>query len=150
MEYSKCRVLLVEDDHDEADMAIYALGKLNFIELLHIDDGERALQYLFEEQCEAPSIILLDLRMPRVDGIQILKRLKSDSLRKQIPVVALISSNEGVRYVESYDIKPDGYLMKPLSCMNFVKVLAETGLGSFSPESVNKTASLKYSDRTIL
>ena len=122
-------ILLVEDDADDAEMTIYELKKNNLISnLIHIDDGERALKYLLDDSTPLPAAILLDLKMPKVDGIQILRVLKNDSARKQIPVIALISSKEGKTYLESYQLKADAYITKPVNSENFRIALAEVGI----------------------
>jgi two-component system, response regulator len=122
-------ILLVEDDADDAEMTIYALKKNNLItNLVHIDDGERALKYLLDENTPLPAAILLDLKMPKVDGIEILRTLKNDLIRKAIPVIALISSKEGKNYLESYHLKADAYLTKPVNSENFRIALAEVGI----------------------
>ena len=121
-------ILLIEDDADDAELTIHALKKHNRISpILHIDDGEKALDFLFGRE-QRPSIILLDLKMPRVDGIQILRKLKGDPEKQDIPVVALISSSEGKRYLESFDVKADAYMIKPVDHDQFSAVLSEVGL----------------------
>lgn len=122
------RVLLIEDDADDAELTLYALRRFTDSHpVLHIDDGERALEYLFGDQ-ELPSLILLDLKMPRVDGVQILRELKNDPIRNGIPVVALISSREGKSYLESFDVKADAYMIKPVDSAQFSAVLRQVGL----------------------
>jgi len=128
MDYGKYKILLIEDDVDDAEMIIYTLRKLNSLELLHIDDGVDALEYLYDEKTPTPSMILLDLKMPKVDGIQILRKLKSDPAKKNIPVVALISSKDGKNYLESFHVNPDGYLIKPVDIKEFLGVLAKIGM----------------------
>src|SRR5688500_11085358 len=99
------RILLIEDDADDAELTIHALKKHNLANPIHhIDDGEKALEFLFGAN-NKPSLILLDLKMPRVDGIEILRRLRDDPERQNIPVVALISSKEGKNYLESFDLQ---------------------------------------------
>src|SRR5687768_14512994 len=118
-------ILLIEDDADDAELTIYALKKHNLVNRLHhIDDGEKALEYLYDNDNELPRLILLDLRMPRVDGIQILKRLKNDPARQHIPVVAMISSRDGRQYVESHHVKADGYITKPIDFKKFIQTMA--------------------------
>lgn len=124
------QILLIEDDADDAELTIHALRKHNLANpILHIDDGERALDFLFGSG-ERPSLILLDLKMPRVDGIQILRRLKNDPERRDIPVVALISSKEGRNYLESFDLKADGYMIKPVDYKQFSAAVADIGISS--------------------
>lgn len=119
-------VLLIEDDPDDADLAMLALRKsARIASLKHIDDGEEALRVLFDDNHPLPGVILLDLRMPRVDGIEILKALKRDAHRMNIPVVALISSNEGKKYVESFKVNADAYLTKPINVEKFNRALSD-------------------------
>ena len=123
-------ILLIEDDADDAELTIMALRKYHLVNpILHIDEGEKALEYLFDEQ-HRPSLILLDLKMPRVDGIQILRRLKADPDKKDIPVVALISSKEGRNYLESFNVKADAYMIKPVDNKQFSAVLSDMGIAS--------------------
>lgn len=124
------QILLIEDDADDAELTIYALRKHNLANpIIHIDDGEKALDFLFDSD-EKPSLILLDLKLPRVDGIQILRRLKNDPERRRIPVVALISSKEGRGYLESFDLKADGYMIKPVDYKQFSAAVADIGISS--------------------
>ena len=122
-------ILLIEDDPDDAELTIHELRKRAFAShLIHIDDGASAIKYLFDENSTRPGLILLDLRMPRVDGIQILRRLKADAVRSAIPVIVLISSKGGQDYVESFNVKADGYLQKPIDCEDFLETLRGLGL----------------------
>src|SRR6187399_481441 len=99
MDNRAIEILLIEDDPDDAELTIHALKKHNLVNhLLHIDDGEKALQFLYSEKNNVPKLILLDLRMPRVDGIQILKKLKNDPEKRDIPVIVLVSSRDGKSY----------------------------------------------------
>lgn len=123
-------ILLIEDDADDAELTIHALKKYHLANpILHIDDGEKALEHLFSSAQE-PSLILLDLKMPRVDGIQILRKLKSDPEKRNIPVVALISSKEGKNYLESFDVKADAYMIKPVDYKQFCAAVAHIGIAS--------------------
>lgn len=129
MENCVIEILLIEDDPDDAELTIHALKKYNLVNHLHhIDDGEKALEFLFDSLDNAPKLILLDLRMPRVDGVTILRKLKSDSERKSIPVVALLSSKEGKNYVESFQLKADAYIVKPVDFKKFFTAISEIGL----------------------
>jgi two-component system response regulator len=125
------RILLVEDDIDDAEMTMYTLRKLNTLTIHHIDDGADALKYLLEDNPE-PYLVLLDLKMPKVDGIQILRTLKSNAAKKHIPIVALISSREGKKFVESFGLKADSYLTKPVDPQSFLLCLAEIGLNNLN------------------
>lgn len=125
------RILLIEDDAEDAELTLYALRRFTDSHpVRHIDDGEKALEFLFSDE-EKPSLILLDLKMPRVDGVQILRELKEDPERQNIPVVALISSREGRNYLESFDVKADAYMIKPVDDTQFVEALEEVGLSDY-------------------
>lgn len=123
-------LLLIEDDPDDAELTIVTLRKYNLVNpIVHIDDGEKALDFLFGPD-ENPGLVLLDLKMPRVDGIHILKKLKSDPKKKDIPVIALISSKEGRNYVKSFDVEADSYIIKPVDHKQFFNAVSEMGLKS--------------------
>ena len=135
MENRLFEILLIEDDADDAELTIHALKKhTGANRILHIDDGEKALDFLFQHG-NKPSLILLDLKMPRVDGIQILRRLKSDPEKHDIPVVALISSKEGKKYLESFDIKADAYMIKPVDYKQFSAALSDIGIPPVTADS---------------
>jgi two-component system, response regulator len=123
-------ILLIEDDADDAELTIHALKKYNLANpILHIDDGEAALDFLFGPH-QKPTLILLDLKMPRVDGIQILRKLKSDPDKQDIPVVVLISSKEGKNYLESFGVKADAYMIKPVDYKQFCAAVSDVGISS--------------------
>lgn len=125
---SVIEILLIEDDPEDAELTIHTLKKHNLVNnFLHIDEGEKALEYLYSD-AGSPNLILLDLKMPKVDGIQILRKLKSDPDRKHIPVVALISSRDGKSYVESQQVNADSYIVKPVDFKKFFIAMAELGL----------------------
>lgn len=123
-------ILLIEDNLDDAGLTIRALKKHNLANnLLHLQDGEEALNYLFSERLNAiPKVILLDLKMPKVDGIEVLRRLKADERKKIIPVVVLTSSKEERDIVESYKLGVNAYIVKPVDFEKFVKAISEIGL----------------------
>lgn len=129
-------ILLIEDNPHEAELTIRALKKQNLAnKLLHMDDGEEALDFIFSETNTAgstasfrPKLILLDLKLPKVDGLQILRRLKEDPRTKTIPVVILTSSKEEPDILESYKLGANSYIVKPVNFESFSKVVAELGL----------------------
>lgn len=122
-------ILLIDDDPDDAELTILTLKKHNIANHIHhIDDGERALEFLYSNENPTPRLILLDLRMPRVDGIQILRALKQDSEKKNIPVIVLISSREGKNYVESHQLRGDAYIVKPVDFKKFLTAISDLGL----------------------
>ena len=122
------QILLVDDDSDDAEMIMYTLRKLPCVEIKYIDDGAEALQFLLDGHLSEPSLLLLDLKMPRVDGIDILRVLKKSTNKSHIPVAALISSKSGISYVESFGVRPDAYLHKPVHMNDFLRVLSQVGL----------------------
>lgn len=128
MENNIVEILLVEDNHDDAELTIRALKKYNLANnLLHLQDGEEALNFLFTSNNAMPKIILLDIKMPKVDGIEVLKRIKSDPQRKIIPVVVLTSSKEERDIIESYKLGVNAYIVKPVEFDKFVKAVSEIG-----------------------
>jgi two-component system response regulator len=123
-------ILLIEDNHDDAELTIRALKKKNLANrLLHIDDGEAALNYLFDQDINRyPKLILLDLKMPKVDGIQILRRIKEDKLKHIIPVVMLTSSKEERDIIESYNLGVNAYIVKPVEFDKFMNAVSQLGI----------------------
>lgn len=127
---SQVEILLIEDSMDDAELTIRALKKRNLANrLLHINDGEKALEYLFNPTNSLfPKIILLDLKMPKVDGIQILKQLKGDPVKKVIPVVVLTSSKEERDIVETYNLGVNAYIVKPVQFDKFMEAVDQLGM----------------------
>ena len=122
-------ILLVEDNLNDAELTIRALKKHNLANnLLHVEDGQQALDFLFDEKNVKPKLILLDLKMPKVDGIEVLRKLKSDGQRCVIPVVVLTSSKEERDIVESYKLGVNAYIVKPVDFDQFVKAVTQLGL----------------------
>lgn len=130
MDDQQVEILLVEDNPDDAELTIRALKKRNLANrLLHINDGEEALRYIFNpDNVHFPKLILLDLKIPKVDGIEILNRLKRDVHKKVIPVVILTSSKEERDIVESYNLGVNAYIVKPVQFDNFMEAVDQLGL----------------------
>lgn len=122
-------ILLVEDNPDDAELTIRALKKHNLTNnLLHLQDGEEALDFIFSPQINSlPKIILLDIKMPKVDGIEVLRKIKSDEHRKIIPVVVLTSSKEERDIIETYKLGVNAYIVKPVEFEKFVNAVSEIG-----------------------
>jgi two-component system response regulator len=128
-------ILLVEDDPNDAELALYALEKnklANRIEIVR--DGADALDYIFctggfaERRFEdLPRLILLDLKLPKVDGIDVLRKIKSDPRTKAVPVVMLTSSRGERDIVESYRLGVNGYIVKPVDFEQFAKAVKQIG-----------------------
>jgi two-component system response regulator len=126
---NKVDILLIEDNPDDAELTIRTLKKNHLANnLLHLEDGQEALDYLFNANNNMPRLILLDLKMPKVDGIDVGKKLKSDEKKKIIPVVVLTSSKEEKDIVESYKLGVNAYIVKPVNFDQFVKAVTEVGL----------------------
>ena len=105
-------ILLVEDNPHDAELTIRALKKNHLANnLLHLTDGQEALDFLYDKKSNMPKVILLDLKMPRVDGIEVLRKLKSDEKLKVIPVVVLTSSKQESDIIESYRLGEDAGLI---------------------------------------
>jgi len=129
MQNNIVEILLVEDNQDDAELTIRALRKFNLANhLLHLQDGEEALNFLFGSNSGLmPKIILLDIKMPKIDGIDVLRKIKSDPYRKIIPVVVLTSSKEERDILESYKLGVNAYIVKPVEFDKFVKAVSEVG-----------------------
>jgi two-component system, response regulator len=129
IENNAVEILLIEDNPDDAELTIRALKKHKLANnLMHLKDGEEAINFLFARESPIPKIILLDLKMPKIDGIEVLKKLKSDPEKKIIPVVVLTSSKEEKDIVESYRLGVNAYIVKPVDFEKFVNAVREIGL----------------------
>jgi CheY-like chemotaxis protein len=117
-------ILLVEDDSVDVMMIERALSELHVTNRLDVTgNGEGALSYLHDCKTELPSIILLDLNMPRMNGIEFLREVKKDRELRRIPVVVLTSSDEEKDKTESFDLGVAGYMLKPVDYRQFVEVV---------------------------
>jgi CheY-like chemotaxis protein len=129
-------ILLVEDSLADLELAVRALRIANLANHIQIArDGVEALEFLFGEGVHAgrrlddgPKVILLDLKLPRVDGLEVLKRIKSDSRTNGIPVVVLTSSKEQNDIVESYKLGVNSYIVKPVNFERFAAAVQELGM----------------------
>ena len=136
MERSQIEILLVEDNMDDAEMTIHALRKNNLAnKLIHMKDGEEAIDFLFgignfigRDVNLKPSLILLDLKMPKVDGLEVLERVKSNEATKKIPVVILTSSKEDPDVSKCYELGANSYIVKPVEFESFIKAVSELGM----------------------
>jgi two-component system response regulator len=129
-------ILLAEDSISDAEMTIDALKKNGLSnKLLHVKDGAAALDFIFAEGEytgrnieEKPKVILLDLKMPKVNGIEVLHRIRADERTKNIPVVMLTSSKEDPDIKTCYDLGVNSYVVKPVEFDDFQKAVTELGL----------------------
>ena len=129
-------ILLIEDNRDDEELTLRALKKQNIVnQVVVARDGVEALDYLFGEgshagrdTSEQPAVILLDLKLPKVDGLQVLKRMRADKRTKLLPVVILTSSNEEQDIVNSYDHGANSYIRKPVEFEKFAEAVGRLGL----------------------
>jgi DNA-binding response OmpR family regulator len=129
------RILLVEDDPKDVELTLTALDEYNLAnEVVVASDGEQALDYLYyrgkfmRRAPENPAVLLLDLKLPKVDGLEILKQIKADDKLKRIPVVVLTSSREEKDMVTSYELGVNAYVVKPVDFHEFVNAIKELGI----------------------
>jgi two-component system response regulator len=128
-------VLLVEDNPDDAELSMYALKKHRIANRIHhAKDGAEAIDYLFGEGTyagrnveETPKVVLLELKLPKVDGLEVLKRIKSDPRTRHIPVVVLTSSREEKDIFESYTFGVNSYIVKPIDFEQFSESVRQLG-----------------------
>jgi two-component system, response regulator len=129
-------ILLIEDNATDAELCIRALTKHNLANnLVWVKDGAEALDYLFAEGAYAgrslsnkPRVILLDLRMPKIDGIDVLRKVKADDRTKCIPVIVLTSSTQETELAECYRLGANGFTSKPVEFNSFADVVAKIGM----------------------
>ena len=129
-------ILLVEDNPHDAELAIRALTKRNLANnLVHVADGQTALDFLFgtgtyegRDDNNQPKVVLLDLKLPKVDGIGVLRQIRADDRTKLLPVVVLTSSREERDIVESYKLGANSYIVKPVEFENFSEAISNLGL----------------------
>jgi CheY-like chemotaxis protein len=127
-------ILLVEDNPNDAELSLYALNKFKIANsIFHARDGAEALDYLFGVSSDAvrghiPRLILLDLKLPKVDGLEVLRKLKSDPRTQAVPVVVLTSSREERDIIESYHLGVNSYIVKPIDFEQFTEAVRSVGL----------------------
>ena len=133
---NEIEILLVEDNADDLEMTLHALHKGKVANRIQIArDGAEAMDFIFGEGAftgrkleTGPKVIMLDLKLPKVDGMEVLARVKKDPRTKQIPVVILTSSKEQKDVVESYHLGVNSYIVKPVSFELFVAAVQELGI----------------------
>ncbi len=129
-------ILLVEDNPDDVTLTLRALKKNNLLnEVIVARDGVEALDYLFREGSYAgqvlehmPELILLDLKLPKVDGLEVLKRIRASESTKLLPVVILTSSNEQSDIISGYELGVNSYIRKPVDFEQFIEAVRQLGL----------------------
>jgi two-component system response regulator len=133
MNNNEVEVLLVEDNPDDAALALRALRKHHLINKIRVvNDGVEALEYIFGTDGSAcicaPKVIFLDLHLPKINGLEVLRRLKGDERTKTIPIVVLTSSHEDQDVAECYKLGVNSYIVKPVEFDNFMQSVSELGL----------------------
>ncbi|MES2378882.1 MAG: response regulator [Bacteroidota bacterium] len=136
MNINAVEILLVEDNIHDAELTIRALKKVNLSNnLVHVKDGEEALDFVFargeyagRDITQPPKVILLDIKMPKVDGIEVLRQIKLDANTKAIPVVIMTSSREEQDIINSYNLGVNSYIVKPVNFEAFAKAVSDLGL----------------------
>ncbi len=136
MSQTEVEILLVEDNMNDAELTIRALKKSKIANnLIHVKDGASAIDFLFGKgEFEyrninlKPKLILLDLKMPKVDGIEVLRIIKSNELTQKIPIVVLTSSRENPDIERCYTLGANSYIVKPVDFDGFIKAVSDLGL----------------------
>ncbi|MCJ2533932.1 MAG: response regulator [Candidatus Thermoplasmatota archaeon] len=135
MNEKEVEILLVEDNRDDEELAKIALKNNNITNKMQVvRDGVEALEYLFGSvdsetlKCVGPTVVLLDLKLPKIDGLEVLRRIKTNPVSKKIPVVVLTSSSEEKDLVESYRLGVNSYIRKPVDFNQFTEVVRQIGL----------------------
>ena len=129
-------ILLVEDSPEDVEITLRAFNKQKLSNKIHVaEDGEEALEYIFatgaykeRNMNHQPKVIFLDLKLPKVNGLEVLRRIREDDRTNSIPVVVLTSSQEEKDIVESYKLGVNSYITKPVDFQNFLDTVSELGL----------------------
>jgi len=136
MNLAKKIILLVEDNPDDEELTRLAFQESNLANELHVvRDGEEALDYLFSsgayvnrDSCVLPQLILLDLKLPKIDGLDVLRAIRADARTQLIPVVILTSSKEESDLLAGYKLGVNSYIQKPVDFSNFIEVIHQLGM----------------------
>jgi len=133
-QFEQIEILLVEDNEHDAELTMRALKKAGLAnKLLWVKDGEQALDYLFRRGAFAgrdevsPRMVLLDLKMPRVDGIEVLKAVKADEKTRRIPIIVMTSSQEEKDVAQTYDLGVNSYVVKPVDFAAVAELVRQAG-----------------------
>jgi len=133
--FKQVEILVVEDNPNDYELTTRALKKINMANKVYwIKDGAEALEFIFctgkyaqRSLADGPRLILLDLKLPKVDGIQVLKKIKADPVTRIIPIVMLTSSQEESDIVESYKLGINSYIVKPVDFQKFMETVSNAG-----------------------
>ncbi len=128
-------ILLVEDNSNDVELTLTALKEGRIVNnVVVVRDGEQALDYIFhrgafdDREGGEPGVVLLDLKMPKVDGLEVLEQMKSDERTKRVPVVVLTSSRQEIDLVKSYNLGANAFVVKPVEFGEFVEALKQTSI----------------------
>lgn len=122
-------IMLVEDNPDDVELTLRAFKKSNiFNEVIVVNDGVEAIEYLSDCSKELPQVVLLDLKMPRMDGIEVLKRIRAGERTRLLPVVVLTSSKDDKDIVESYSLGANSFVQKPVNFAEFLEAARRLGM----------------------
>lgn len=135
-DFDAVEILLVEDNPRDAELTIRALKKKNLANnLFHVEDGVDALDFLFargkfsgRDMSEAPKVVLLDLKLPRINGLQVLREIKADPRTMSIPIVIVTSSVEDPDVKMAYQLGANSYVLKPVQFDSFIEAMAKVGI----------------------
>lgn len=136
MDNQEVEILIIEDNPNDAELTLRALRKQNLANnVVHLHDGVEALDFLFGKGkyisrtvSNVPKVILLDLKMPKINGLEVLEKIKADPLTRAIPVVILTSSAEDPDIKKAYDLGANSYIVKPVEFNKFSQTVADLGL----------------------
>ena len=125
---SNVEILLIEDNLDDMQLTLYAFKRNNIVNPIEvITDGAMAIEYLSQAKCARLKLILLDLKLPKVDGIEILRHIRGDERLSGMPVVILTSSQEEIDLTEAYRLHVNSYIIKPLDFNQFSEAIRRIG-----------------------
>jgi two-component system, response regulator len=135
-DYDPVQILLVEDNPNDAELTLRALRKHNLANEVYVaEDGQEALDFIYckgkfsaRSSSSSLKVIFLDLKLPKISGLEVLKRIKSDPLTKKLPVVVITSSKEDPDINAAYELGTNGYVVKPVDFNDFVRAMQNTGL----------------------
>jgi len=129
MQPNGVEILLVEDNANDAELTLRALKQRNLANQVHVcRDGAAAMDFFADGASPVPKVVLLDLKLPKVDGLEVLRRLKGDARTKAIPVVVLTSSREEPDIERAYELGANSYIVKPVDFEAFARAVSDVGL----------------------